>query len=242
MLNLVNLVNLFNLFIIIMKQLTCPSCWAKINIVPGIISYVCSYCNTISLFERQTLTSTWEKSEIISFPTTIEYGKTIFAVKNNNSNDEIIWQKVEYFSEKEFNDKNLKDYLVKFYVYWHIRYTTDTSFFDKFFLRILDTELKLDKNKDIIAEEDEGQIKLYYAEKLEDKWFFEKLFNSNKVNEEGFFIQEKWIQNIEWFEWWLPFEITWVKTSKYLNLVWPWPKNYLIENYGNWEILFGEGI
>jgi len=225
-----------------MQQLTCPSCWAKVDVVPWIINYVCSYCNTILLFERQELKSTWEKSEIVPFPTTLRYWQTIFAVKNNESNDEILWKKVEYLSEKEFNEKNLKDYLAKFYVYGHIRYITDTSFYDKFFLRVLDSKININKNKDLIAEEDEGQIKLYYLDKLEDKWFFDKLFNSNKVNEEGFFIQEKWIQNIEWFEGWLPFEVTWIKTSKYLNLVWPGPKNYLVENYWNWIILFWEWL
>jgi len=225
-----------------MQQLTCPSCWAKIDIVPWIVSYVCPYCNTILLFERQELKSTWEKSEIVPFPTTLKYWQTVFAVKNNDSNDQILWKKVGYFSEEEFNDKKLSNYLAKFYVYGHVRYITDNSFYDKFFLRVLDSKLDIKKDKDLIAEEDEWQIKLYYLEKLEDKWFFEKLFNTDKVNEEGFFIQEKWIQNIEWFEWWLPFEITWVKNSKYLNLVWPWPKNYLVENLWNWEILFWEWL
>jgi hypothetical protein len=33
----------------------------------------------------------------------------------------------------------------------------------------LDSKLSLDKNKNLIAEEDEGQIKLYYSDNLEDK-------------------------------------------------------------------------
>ena len=222
--------------------ISCPSCWAKVNIVPGIVSYVCPYCNTISLFERETLTSTWEKSEIVPFPTTFKYWQNMFAISSSNSNDEILWQKVEYVSEKEFNDKKINDYLIKFYVYGHIRYITDSSFFDKFLLRILDTKMDIDKNKKLIAEEDEGQIKLYYLEKLEDKWFFDRLFGSENVNEEDFFIQEKWIQKIEGFTWWIDFNILQVKESRYLNLVWPWPKNYLVEDYWNEEILFWEWI
>jgi len=220
----------------------CPSCGNKIEIFPWITNYVCPYCWTISLFKHDILKDTWEKSEIIPFPTTFEYWKTYFAISSKDSNDIINWKQVDWFNEKEFNDKKLNDYLVKVYVFWHIRYHSEWSIYDKFFLRILDDKLKLDKNKNLIVEEDEWQIKLYYIDTLEDKWFFEEIFNTKEVNKNWLFIQEKWIQEIEWFEWWIPFDILNIKESKYLNLVKKWWKNILIENFWNWSILYWEWL
>ncbi len=222
--------------------MNCPSCWAKIEIIPWITNYVCPYCGTISLFEHDVLQSTWEKSEIIPFPTTFEYGKTYFAIKSKDSNDTINWKQVDWLSEKEFSDQKLSDYLVKVYIFWHIRNHSEWSIYDKFFLRILDDKLELDRAKNLISEEDEWQIKLYYVDTLEDKWFFEELFNTNEPYKNGLFIQEKWIQTIEWFEWWIPFDVLNAKQSKYLNLVKKWWKNILIENYLNWNVLYWEWI
>jgi DNA-directed RNA polymerase subunit RPC12/RpoP len=222
-----------------MKNYNCPSCWAKVDIYPGIITYVCPYCNTILFFEQDELKGTGEKSQIVPFPTTLKTWEVFFTVKSKKSNDEIAGQKVEYLSEKEFNEKLIKTYLAKFYVAGHIRYLTENSMYDKFILRILDDTLDLYKNKNLIAEEDEWQIKLYYLEKFEDERFFDEIYNYKGVNKNGYFIQEKWEQKIEWFEWSFQFDILWIKTSKYLNLVWPGPKNFLIEKYNNWKILFG---
>jgi len=222
--------------------MNCPSCGSEIKIVPWITNYVCPYCGTISLFERDILKSTWEKSEIIPFPTTFEYGKIYFAVKSKDSNDMLWKYSVDWLNEKELNDKKIEEYLLKIYIFGHIRYHSEGSIYDKFFLRILSDKLELDRNKNLIAEEDEWQIKLYYIETLEDKWFFEELFNTNEPYKNGLFIQEKWIQEVEWFEWWIPFDVLNVKQSKYLNLVKKWWNNILIENYWNGNILFGEGI
>lgn len=222
--------------------MNCPSCGAKIEFVPWMLTYACPYCGTISFFEKDILKETWQKSEIVPFPTTFEYWKNYFAVSSNDSNDKVWKYLVDWLSEKEFSDKKLNDYLLKVYVFGHIRYTNEWSFYDKFFLRILDDKLKLDRNKNLIAEEDEWQIKLFYVEVLEDNWLFDDLFNFNWPYKDGFFIQEKWMQNIEWFEWWMPFNILNVKQSKYLNLVKKWWNNILIENYWNGNILFGEGI
>jgi len=222
--------------------MNCPSCGAKIDIVPWIITYTCPYCNTISFFDKEELKNTWEKSEIIPFPTTFDYWKTYFAIKNKTSNDIINWKKVTYLSEEEFSKLSKKEFLAKFYVFWHIRYTTDTSFYDKFFLRILDDNLKLDRNKNLIVEEDEWQIKLYYIDKVEDKWFFDEMFKWPNISKDGYFIQEKWVQKIEWFVWWIPFDFVGVKENRYLNLVWSWGKNYLLENYNKGEILFAEWL
>jgi len=228
-----------------MSKQNCPSCWAEITIFPWIVSYVCNYCNTILLFQNSILSWTWEKSEIIPFPTTLKVNWIFYAIKKSESNSLIKNIPVMYLSEQDFSNKWSKDFLAKFYVYWNIRYIWN-SIYNKFFLRILDDNIWLDKNKSLIAEEDEWQIKLFYVEKLEDKWFFDELYNSSNVYKNWFFIQEKWVQNIEWFSWWINFNILNVKESKYLNLVWykswDWVKNFLVEKYTNWEILYWEGI
>jgi hypothetical protein len=36
-----------------------------------------------------------------------------------------------------------------------VRYVTENSFYNKFFLRVLDSKINLDKEKTLIAEEDE---------------------------------------------------------------------------------------
>ena len=227
---------------IVLKEATCPSCGAKIKLYPGIISYVCEYCNTILFFENEEIKASNEKSVIVPFPTTLEEGKIYFSVGNKDSNDEIGWYKVEYLSEEEFTKQRQKNYLAKFYVWGMVRYVTENSFYNKFFLRVLDSKINLDKEKTLIAEEDEWQIKLYYLEDVEDEWFFEELYSTNEVNRKWFFIQEKWEQTIEWFSGWIPFDIVWVKKSKYLNLVWPGPKNYLVEKYGAGKVIFGAGL
>ena len=79
-------------------------------------------------------------------------------------------------------------------------------------------------------------------ETLDDEWFFDEIYNYEWINKNGYFIQEKWEQTIEWFSWWIPFDIVWVKKSKYLNLVWPGPRNYLVEKYGEGKIIFGEWL
>ena len=222
--------------------MNCPSCGAKVEFVPWMLTYACPYCGTISFFEKDVLKETWEKTEIVPFPTTFEYWKNYFAVKSNDNNDTIVWKQVDWLSEKEYNDKKLDSYLVKVYVFWHIRYTNEWSFYDKFFLRVLDDKLSLDRNRNLLAEEDEGQIKLYYAEKETADGTFDEIFDYNWPYKNWFFIQEKWIQQIEWFEWSFPIDILWIKTSKYLNLVWTWWKNILLEKYDNWNILYCEGL
>ncbi len=222
--------------------MNCPSCGAKVEFVPWMLTYACPYCGTISFFEKDVLKETWEKTEIVPFPTTFEYWKNYFAVKSNDNNDKIVWKQVDWLSEKEYNNKKLDSYLVKVYVFWHIRYTNEWSFYDKFFLRVLDDKLSLDRNRNLLAEEDEGQIKLYYAEKETADGTFDEIFDYNWPYKNWFFIQEKWIQQIEWFEWSFPIDILWIKTSKYLNLVWTWWKNILLEKYDNWNILYCEGL
>ena len=218
--------------------MNCPSCWAKIEIEPWIVSYVCPYCKTISLFEHETLVSTGEKSEVTPFPTTLKYGKTFYVVKEKDSNNKIKWKNVEYLSEQEFSSKKTS-YLLKFYVYAHIRYRSENGIYDKFFLRILDDELGLDRWKDLFIEEDEGQLKAYYLDFVEKDGTFDKIYNSNDAYVNWFFVQEKWIQQIEGFEWSFKFNIVWVKQTKYLNLINNW--NFLLEEYPD-KILFWKGV
>ena len=221
--------------------MNCPSCWAKIDIEPWMVNYVCPYCKNVLMFEHEKLETTWEKSEIVPYPTTFEYWKIFYVIEEKNSNDIMLWKNVEYISEKDFNDKKLTKFLTKFYVYGQIRYVNEASMYNKFFLRILDDKIWLDKNKKLFAEEDEGQIKLYYLDIVEKDGSFDKIFSSDKEFVDWFFVQEKWIQNIEWFLWWFDFEIINVKQTRYLNLIWNWWKNILLEEYPN-NILYGEGI
>ncbi len=221
----------------------CPSCGAKIQIVPGIITYVCPYCNTILTFQQEELATTGGKSQIIPFPTTFKVNEIFYAIKDSSSNDEIAWIKVKWLSEKEYTQLKPKSYIGKFQVIWQIRYNTENALYDKFFLRILDDKTWLDKNKILLAEEDEWQILLYYVENVEDKWTFDKFYNLKNPVINWFFIQEVWVQQVEGFNWAIPLtNILWVKASKYVNMISPGIKKIVMEKYDNGAFLYAEQV
>lgn len=70
-------------------QNKCAWCGTSLELDVWLISIVCPYCKTISLVERWNLTSNWEKSFIMPFPTIFCIWKYFYAVESNNSNDKI---------------------------------------------------------------------------------------------------------------------------------------------------------
>lgn len=208
-------------------NLTCPSCWASLEVSVWLISTVCKYCNTISMIQRDSLVSTSEKSFIMPFPTIFEVGKYFFAVNDINSNDKIWNKNVAYISEKEYNETNKQEYLAKFYVYGQIRYTNDWWFWDDFFVRIIDDKFNLDKNKEYILWENEGLINLYFIKKIHTD-ISQNIFNSNIWwTRNSFFVQENWTTNIEWFNWSFPFLVSIKDNSKYIILLKDWKQAQL---------------
>lgn len=208
-------------------NLTCPSCWASLDVSVWLVSTVCKYCNTISMIERNSLVSTWEKSFIMPFPTVFEVGKYFFAVSDDTSNDKIWDKKVLYISEQEYSETKKQEYLVKFYVYWQIRYNNDWWFWDDFFVRIIDDKFNLDKNKEYILWENEGLINLYYIKKIYTD-IPQNVFDSSVWwTWNGFFVQENWTTTIEWFNWSFPFIVSVADNSKYINLLKDWKQTQL---------------
>ena len=226
-----------------MKQITCPSCWAKLDISPGIVAYVCEYCKTILLIDKEEITATDSKSNIIPFPTKLSYWKVFFIINSENSSSSLSNYWVDYISEQEFNKKKYSDYLAKIYVSGHIRYLTDTSFYDKFFIRVLDTNLDFLKNQSkLFVEEDEGQLKLYKYDFASADGTFDKIYNFSGLYTDWYFIQEKWQQNIEGFEGGFDFDIVGIKKSKYLNLVSENKSKILLEKLNDLTILVAQGL
>ncbi len=210
----------------------CPSCWAPLEILPGSIEIVCSYCKTILFIERWVIKNTWEKSMIVPFPTIFSIGKYFFAVEESNSNDKIFWKSIEWLSEKEFRDNNYEDYIAKIYVYWHIRCTNDAWFWDKWFADIIYWK---EKGK-VMIEEDEWLISVYkrinsniHVNNFEK--IYDNFINWNLNSIDWYFINEAGIANIEWFEWQYDFFI-WKKQLKYIKLI-KSQNIYLWEYYWN---------
>ena len=217
-------------------NLTCPSCWYSLDVKVWLVSTVCKYCNTISMIERDSLVSTWEKSFIMPFPTVFEEGKYFFAVIDNTSNDKILDKKVLYVWEEEFS-KNTWDYLVKFYVYGQIRYTNDWGFFDDFFVRIIDDKINLDRNKEYILWENEWLINLLIIKKIHTD-INQDVFESTAWNTwNNYFVQEVWNTNIEWFSGSFPFIVSVKDKSKYINLLKDW-KHFQLKSIWNEIIEF----
>jgi len=215
-------------------EITCPSCWAHYKIEPWMLSVVCKYCNTIIKIERNEVVATWEKSIILPFPTTFEVGKYFYAVKDKTSNDKLFWENVAYLSDEEFYKKNLKDFLIKIYVYGQIRYTNDGGFWDDWFVRIVKTTKNIDTNKEFVIKENEWIISMQYITDIKEKNYSDVLDKSVWTSYNWYFIQEKWIAKIEWFKWDFPFYIDSNKNSKYSILVW---ENEIIEYKTIWENL-----
>lgn len=203
-------------------SLNCPSCWSNLEIIPWLLSTVCKYCKTISMIERDHLVSTWEKSLIMPFPTVFWVGAYFYAILDETSNDKINWKKVTYISEQDFNKQNLKDYLLKIYVYGQIRYINDWWFFDDFFVRIIDDKFWFDKNKEYILGENWWIINLYIIQKIYT-WVNESIFDSKTwTTWNNYFVQEVWNTQIEWFEWSFPFCVGVKDNNKYINLLKDW--------------------
>lgn len=200
-------------------NLSCPSCWATLDVSVWLISTVCKYCNTISMIERDWLVSTGEKSFIMPFPTVFEVGKYFFAVTDSTSNDVISWKKVLYISEQEYNETKKEEYVAKFYVYGQIRYTNDWGFWDDFFVRVIDDKLSLDKNREYILWENEGLISLYTIKKIHSDVNQNVFDNQVGMSWNGFFVQESGVTTIEWFNGSFPFVVSIKDSSKYITLL-----------------------
>lgn len=216
-------------------EFTCPSCWSKHTIQPGMLSLVCQYCNSVSIVERDILVETWQKSLILPFPTVFSVGKNFYVILNNSSNDKFLKKKVEYISEEEFYHKKLKDYFAKVYVYGQIRYVNDGGFWDDWFVRILDCKEKTDSNKSYILKEDEWLIYLQYIKSIDNNNQNTEVLNAEAWSSyEWLFVQESWTCKIEWFSWSFPFLLQWQQESKYVNLIW---KDQILEVKQIWEYI-----
>lgn len=184
-----------------------------------LLSIVCNYCNTISFVQRETLVTTGSKSFIIPFPTVFEVWKVFYAVQNNSSNDKIWNKNVEYISQQEFTNSSSKEFLIKLFVYWQMRYSNDAGFWDDFFVRIVDSTIEFNKNIDYVIWENEWLINLYsFKRKEQTSW--DDIFNRTVWTIwNWYFIQEVWDMDFEWFSWSFPFLATDSKSIKYINLL-----------------------
>jgi len=200
-------------------EITCPSCWAKHTIQPGMLSVVCEYCNAIIKIERKQVVETWEKSLILPFPTTFEAWKYFYVIKDNNSNDKLFSKNVSYISDKELYERKFKDFLMKIYVFWQIRYTNDGGFWDDWFVKIIESKQHIDKNKDFVIKEDEWLINMQYITDIKKSKNHEIFSKSAWLSYNWYFIQEIWTASIEWFKWDFPFYISNQNDSKYVILV-----------------------
>lgn len=200
-------------------KLTCQSCWAQVEIQAWMITHICKYCNTISIIEKNVLTNTWEKSIIIPFPSIFEIWKYIYLVNDNYSNDKIREKNVTYLDEKQFYESKSKDYLLKIYIYWQIRYLSDWWFWDDYFVRVIENKFEMDYQKEYVLSENQWLISLNILNKTYTNVSLE-IFNSWVwSNWNNYFIQEKWEYKIEWFAWSFPFIVKKSDISKYIVLL-----------------------
>lgn len=221
-------------------QQPCVSCGAQLDIEAGDVSVVCKYCDTILLVERGVLTDSGQKSQIMSFPTMFEIGKNFFAVLSSESNDKIWWVWVDYFAEEDFRKSWKKVHLVKLYVSGQIRYTNDWWFWDDWVVLISDLKannLGIDKAKQLILQEDEWIISIFelewsgYDEKSKKDFTEINSFDLWK-NWNWYFIQEKWVANVEWIKWNFPFFISNPKKVEYIDMFQKW-KLTMIKRIGD---------
>lgn len=202
-------------------KFTCPSCWSKHQIQAGMLSIVCQYCNSVSKVERDVLVETWEKSIILPFPTLFSVWKVFYAIAWDSFNSKFIDENVEYISEEEFYRRKLKDYLVKIYIAWEVRYLNDWWFRDDWFVRVLDSKINIDLSKDLILTESEWLISSMYIKKISDTIQGSEIMDYEVWSTyEWLFVQETWKFKVEWFSWSFPILIDWQKEGRFVSLVW----------------------
>lgn len=213
-------------------SLSCPSCWASLDFSVWMLSNVCNYCKTILLIDRWVYVNTWEKTFIMPFPTIFKVWKYFYAIQNNSSNDTILWKKVLYVSEEEFKKSWQRDFLLKIYISGQIRYVSDGWFFDDYFIKIIDSNLGLDINKNYTLTENEWLIVFSYVKNIYTD-ISQEIFESPVWTIcNNYFLQEQWKLNLEWFEWSFPFLISSKDVSKYVILLKDW-KQTSLKSIGN---------